>query len=105
MKFDVVLKIIMMLNYSSVSFLNFFLVICQKYHVLNYYCKGSHILIFDPMQASKRSLRPASLSPRPLSPMESLMEEILTPPALRKVERTSPSTCLTVVQLNRIIIS
>ena len=29
--------------------------------------------------------------PRPLTPMESLMREILTPPILRKVERNSPS--------------
>ena len=42
-------------------------------------------------QASRRSLRPTSLAPRSLSPMESLMEEILTPPALRRVGRNSPS--------------
>ena len=55
----------------------------------NFIFKSAFILC--PNQASKRSLRPVSLSPRPLSPMESLMEEILTPPALKKVDRTSQS--------------
>ncbi len=43
------------------------------------------------VQVSHRQLRPVSLSDRPLTPMESLLEEIRTPPPLKRVKRISPS--------------